>query len=94
MIKKTNAQAISRVLRAEGYNPHSSGGSNTRWVALACTRSADEVRVRVWSNPDLDHPSQSDRETAAAIAGLLTESGYKIRYETGSHYLYVAGKES
>lgn len=93
MIRKTNAQAVARVLRRAGYKPASTGDSTSRWVALRCARSGDEVRVRVWSNVEAETPSQEDRETAAAIAELLAGLGYKIRYETGNYSLYVEGKE-
>lgn len=92
MIRPTNAQAISRVLRANGYNP-SSTERKTGWPGLLCKRSGAEVRVRVWENPDLPEASASDTATAEEIATLLIENGYSIRYTSGAHFLYVAGKE-
>ena len=93
-IKPTNAQSVSRVLRAAGYNPQSAGDSTKRWVGLLCSKSGDEVRVRVWENVDRVEPSAEDCAAAAEIAELLASKGYKIRYETGAYFLYVAGKES
>lgn len=93
MIKPTNAQSISRVLRAAGYNPRSTGDSNARWVGLLCRKRCDEVRVRVWQNVEHPEPSDEDRAVASEIAKLLTSKGYKVRYKIGAYYLYVAGKE-
>lgn len=93
-ITRTTAQMISRLLRQQGYNPQSTGDSTQRWVALACTQSADEVRVRVWSDYTQEEPSEEDCKTTADIAALLTQRGYKIRYNPGAYYLYVSGKES
>lgn len=95
MIKPTNAQSISRVLRLAGFNPHSAGDSNSRWVALLCSKSGlGEVRVRCWSNVEDKEPSDDDRGVIREIARLLTSKGYKIRYDAGAYYLYVQGKET
>lgn len=93
MIRLTNAQAISRVLRANGYNPGSTE-CKTGWRGLLCKSSGPEVRVRVWENPDLPEASASDIATAQEIATVLIENGYSIRYATGDYFLYVAGKET
>jgi len=91
-MRTTNPQAISRVLKANGFTP-SYAPHGKRWPGLLCTRSGDDVRVRVWKNIEDETPSDDDRETAHEIAELLESLGYIIRHETGEHFLYVAGKE-
>lgn len=93
MIRRTNAQSISRLLKRHGFNPHSAGDSQ-RWIALTCKKSTfGEVRVRVWSDFEDETPSAADREVVAEIAKLLIENEYKIRYTANEHFLYVEGKE-
>lgn len=89
---KVNPQGISRVLRKEGYNPQSTGDSRSRWVALLCKKSGDDVRVRVWSDYSRVEPDAEDRDTAREIAELLKTKGYIVRYEPGAYCLYVEGK--
>lgn len=93
MIKPTNPQAISRVLRKAGFNPHSVGDSTTRWAGLRCRRSLNEVHVRAWQHPESEQPSIDDVLVIGEIAKVLTDKGYKIRHKAGDHYLYVQGKE-
>lgn len=93
MLKPTNAQSISRVLRRNGFNPHGPGDSLKRHPALQCKRSGNEVRVRVWSNLYDETPTAGDYEVAAEIAELLRSNDYKIRYTDGDYFLYVTGKE-
>lgn len=93
MIAPTNAQAISRFLKRHGFNPQSTSDSARRWVALMCSKSGKEVRVRVWSNICDETPTVDDRQVVAEIAELLTKNNYKIRYTANDYYLYVEGKE-
>lgn len=92
MLTPTNAQAVSRVLRANGWRPHSAGDSSTRWPALQCKRVGDSVVVRVWANIEDEEPTRQDRDDAAAIAQLLADKGYKIDYTSGDYRLHVKGK--
>jgi hypothetical protein len=93
-IKQTTAQAISRVLKSNGYLPSSAGDSAKRWPGLLCRKSVDEVCIRVWQHPELEQPTGEDLELADGIVALLTAQGYKIRRTTGTHYIYVQGKET
>lgn len=93
-IRPTNAQAISRVLRRNGFNPLSCGDSTRRWPALLCAKAHGEIRIRCWSNVEEETPNAGDREVIADIAELLKSKKYKIRYKAGDYYLYVVGKEA
>lgn len=90
-LKRTNAQGVSRFLKARGWLPRSTE-SRKQWAALSCRKSLDEVSVRVWKDWRNDEPDASDIADAAEIAQLLKDNDYEVRYVAGSHWLYVKGK--